>query len=134
MFKKIPLLLLVLFPAFKSMAQYPGDSACRQQPVWITMMQTEGVIYEDAVRAFDQYYLFHPKPETEGIRFELDTDKKMNYTLNKSQDTLAFEYKKFVQWQRKVRNFLTTDGRVMTAEQRIQRWREQQASSGIPSK
>lgn len=127
--KKISLLLLVLFPACTALAQYPGDSVCRQQPVWIAMMQTEGILYEDAIRAFEQYYSSHPIPETESKRFALETEGKANYTVNKSQDTLAFEYKQFLQWQRKVRNFLTADGHVMTAEQRIEQWRKLSSSA-----
>jgi|LakMenE18May11ns_1017448.scaffolds.fasta_scaffold9659345_3 hypothetical protein len=103
------------------LAQYPGDAACRQHPLWIEMMNQEGVIFSDAVKAFETYYSVHPKPQTENERFRSSQPQQIKI----QRDTLAFEYKKFMRWQQKMKAFVKPDGHVMNSDERLALWQEQ---------
>jgi hypothetical protein len=103
------------------LAQYPGDAACRQHPLWIEMMNQEGVIFSDAVKAFETYYSVHAKPQTENERFQSSQPQQIKI----QRDTLAFEYKKFMRWQQKMKAFVKPDGHVMNSDERLALWQEQ---------
>lgn len=121
MFKIVFLFLLIGMSNGLCLAQYPGDAACRQYPLWIEMMNQDGVVFSDAVRAFETYYSVHPKPQIENERFRSTQPQQIKI----QRDTLAFEYKKFIRWQQKMKAFVKPDGRVMNSDERLARWQEQ---------
>ncbi len=115
------------------------------RPVWIEMMNDSTVNYNQAVKAFNLYWKERIKPgeeeermneekkqsrekELEHRRFEKEL-RKMNAAERNEFDRVNYQYKRFVNWMREMRPFVQPDGRILTAQQRMDIWKQQLAES-----
>lgn len=100
---------------------------------WIQMMDDPNVNYFEAVKVFEAYWQGKPKPTSE---HELFSAEDKDHALNNSSYSNArdaedpsvkyrFEYKKFLHWKEDVAPYVQPNGRILTAEERIDIWKQQ---------
>lgn len=89
-------------------------------PSWVKMMDDPKVNYYQAVNEFNNFWKDKVKPEEEN---EFFNDQKIKKAPEDS-DALkyAFEYKKFMHWQREMLVFVKEDGTLLTSEERKTLW------------
>jgi hypothetical protein len=93
-------------------------------PEWIKMMNDPNVVYFDAVSNFDKYWKNKEKPVEEEEIFEAKDSKIRNA---KSEEIIlyAFEYKKFILWQKMNLAFVKKDGTILTQKERLEMWEKE---------
>ncbi|MBK7690304.1 MAG: hypothetical protein IPJ31_04020 [Bacteroidetes bacterium] len=131
--KQILTTFLALVASLSVFGQSPSDLQYQKEPLWIQMMDAEHVQYYEAVKAFNLYWQNREKPTTENELFSASTEEKASSDFIQKKKrkkeaaamTYAFEYKKFLRWQAKVKDYLNADGTVMNADERITSWKKQ---------
>ena len=129
-------LLLACLMAMACSASRKSTAAARQaasNTSWIQMMDDPNVNYFEAVKVFEAYWQGKPKPTSE---HELFSAEDKDHALNTSSYSNArdaedpsvkyrFEYKKFLHWKEEVAPYVQPNGRILTAEERIDIWKQQ---------
>jgi len=131
--KKIWFTMLALVVSMHVFAQSQTDAYYKTHPAWIQMMDKEHVQYDEAIKAFNLYWLDKEKPSGEHALFSAKDPEKATtvQSIQKKKNaqlpavTYAIEYKKFMHWQQKVLSYLNEDGTVMNAQERIENWKKQ---------
>ncbi len=103
-----------------------------KNPYWIDMMNTEGVNFNETIKAYDIYWQNHSLPEEEGDRY-IGKGEKENKKISKKElkdrrsgAAMRFEIKKFEHWKIKNEPFVKENGNIMTAAERIKFHNEHQ--------
>ncbi len=128
------LLIFSLFLSFSGFSQKKSFSEkdYAKNPYWIDMMNTEGVNFNETIKAYDIYWQHHDQPEEEGDRYtgkgEKDNKKisKKELKDRRAGATMRFEIKKFEHWKIKNEPFVKENGNIMTAAERIKFHNEHQ--------
>lgn len=113
------ILLLCLSFSLHLPAQQPDYS---KQPHWIKMMDDPNVNYFEAVKAFETYWKGRTKPVEEKEVFSNYNQQKIVAIRKTEREAkeYAFEYKKFLYWQRQVLPYVQPNGRILSTEERLQ--------------
>ena len=96
-----------------------------QKPLWIQMMEVEGVNFNETIKAFDIYWQHHTMPNEEGDRYIGKGDQKKKKMSKKElrerreEAEMSFQVKKFEHWKIKNEPFVKENGNIMTAEERL---------------
>lgn len=90
-----------------------------KEPVWISMMDNPKANYYTAVNEFNNYWKNKEKPNEENRVFK---DKKLKQV---KAVKYAFEYKKFLEWKKKVFPFVKNDGTIASPEEKRDMWEEE---------
>ena len=129
-------LLLACLMAMACSASRKSTAAARQAATntsWIQMMDDPNVNYFEAVKVFEAYWQGKPKPTSEHELFSAeDKDQALNtssYSNTRDAEDPSvkyrFEYKKFLHWKEEVAPYVQPNGRILTAEERIDIWKQQ---------
>lgn len=107
-------------------AKTPTKKDFAQKPYWISMMDIEGVNFQETLKAYDIYWKHHPMPEEEGDRIvprngqpEKNISKKELKAIWEGAE-MRFQIKKFLHWKIKNEPFVKENGNIMTAAERLQ--------------
>lgn len=103
---------------------------------WIRMMDDPNVNYFAAVKSFEDFWRGKTTPTTEHDLFSADDKEealeRSSYSSRRAQNDPAvkyrFEYKKFVHWKEEMAPYVQPDGRILSADERIQIWKQQKSS------
>lgn len=132
---KYTLLFLFLFAcALNTIAQnktVTSDKEYMQKPLWITMMDDPNANFFEVEKAFDLYWSKHEKPEGEheeiGERAEREKiPSKRRQRKISAENELRFAVKKYEVWNDQTRPYVQPDGRILSIEERIQIFKQQQ--------
>lgn len=131
---KILILAICLLSGMNLFAQETKEATYQEQPVWIQMMEDPNANYFEAVKAFNLYWEGREKPLEENELFSASQEEKGNdnfITTHRSEkkeltSDLTFAYKKFKHWEIIHASLIHEDGTLLTAEERIARWQQQQ--------
>lgn len=99
--------------------------------IWITMIDSPGVNYYQAVEAFNKYWEHREKPtEADGEGKDL-FGKETGEQGKGSNGTIpyVYEYKRFLNWQQRNKNLVKPDGTLMTPEEVLEQWKKLQTDS-----
>ena len=112
------------FTGFSQQKTYTEKDYARN-PHWISMMNTEGVNFNETVRAYDIYWQNHILPEEEADRY-IGKGGKENKRISKKElrdrragAAMRFEIKKFEHWKIKNEPFIKENGHIMSADERL---------------
>jgi hypothetical protein len=137
-------LKFIVILSFMAIATYGQDSKVKRipdyktEPVWITMMEDPNVDYNEAVKAFNIYWLDKIEPEeedeliTEGkfTKFELDSAREVRSTWTQIQLNdymeMKYQFKRFKNWKRVNWPYVQSDGRILSEQERIEIYQQQQ--------
>jgi hypothetical protein len=122
-FFKIALALLLLCFFQNVSAQKPTAGT----PEWIKMMNDPNVNYFNAVATFNDYWKNREKPTEEKEIFKEKKSKVKEYKNNKTL-RYAFEYKKFLHWQKQMLPYIKEDGHILTQKERLEIWEKEKNS------
>jgi len=90
-------------------------------PYWIAMMDDPKVNYYQAIEAFEKYWENREQPtEKDGEAkdiFEKDKTKEENEKEEKRSVLYVYEYKQFLNWKDKNKDFVKPDGTIMTQQE-----------------
>lgn len=112
-------------------------------PLWVQAMNDPNTNYYEAVRSFNQYWKDKELPveEAELLNQEIDRKerreirrtirkmKKMSPAERQQFDWLAYQHKRFKNWQREVLPYVQEDGHILTMAERTAIWEEQQRAA-----
>jgi len=120
--KELKTLLVLLLICFfqNAEAQKPIDKT----PEWIIMMNDPNTNYYKAIEAFNSYWKNREKPTEEKEIFEEKKSKVKEYENEKTLQ-YAFEYKKFLKWQKRILPYVQEDGRILTPKERLEIWEKE---------
>ncbi len=118
------------------------------EPVWIKMIDDKNVNYYEAMKAYNEYWKYHPKPSGEEeeemgekdksfrerereTKREIKKDSRKQQSAEelkkKSEENLMkYHVKRFEQWAREVKPFVQDDGRILSDKERMEIWKKQQ--------
>lgn len=97
-----------------------------QKPCWIILMNTEGVNFNETIKAYDIYWQHHLLPAEDGDRTigKIDQNKKRaskkELKERREEADIRFQVKKFQHWKIKNEPFVKEDGHIMTAAERLE--------------
>jgi hypothetical protein len=83
------------------------------------------VNYKLAVKAFNDYWKNKEKPAEEEEIFAAKAKKIKSDPKGPETQMYAFEYKRFLNWQRSVLPFVQPDGRILTKAERLKIFEEE---------
>lgn len=90
-------------------------------PYWIAMMEDPKVNYYQAIEAFEKYWESREQPtEKDGEAkdiFEKDKTKEEREKEEKRSVLYVYEYKQFLNWKDKNKDFVKPDGTIMTQQE-----------------
>ena len=120
--KTVMALLLLCF--FQNTA---AQKSSNETPEWIKMMNDPNINYFKAIETFDNYWKNREKPTEEK---EIFKEKKSKVKEYKNNETLryAFEYKKFLKWEKQVLPYVKEDGRILTQKERLEIWEKEKST------
>jgi len=121
------ILSTLFFLSFSALAQTKKytEKDYAQKPVWIQLMDIEGVNFNETLKAYDIYWQHHTLPEEEGDRYNgKGAQKKRKISKKELREIQAgaemrFQLKKFEHWKIKNEPFVKENGNIMTADERI---------------
>jgi hypothetical protein len=107
------------------------------------MIDNPSTNYFEAIKAFDEYWKHHIKPmDEEEVMFEeMNETEKLHYAVlvkhletmtpaeRREFDRLKYHYKRFKQWKLAVFTYVQEDGRILSDEERLRIWQDQQNSN-----
>ncbi|MEP7237143.1 MAG: hypothetical protein ABI685_04750 [Ferruginibacter sp.] len=122
------ILLIFLLLSFSGFAQTKKftEKDYAQKPIWIQLMDIEGVNFNETLKAYDIYWQHHALPEEEGDRYvskgEQQKQKLSKKELREIREgaEMRFQVKKFLHWKIKNEPFVKENGNIMTAAERIE--------------
>lgn len=98
----------------------PNDSLTAY-PYWIALMDDPKVNYYQAIEAFEKYWENKEQPtEKDGEAkdiFEKDKTKEKREKEEKRPVLYVYEYKQFLNWKDKNKDFVKPDGTIMTPQE-----------------
>lgn len=98
----------------------PNDSLANY-PYWIAMMDDPKVNYYKAIEAFEKYWENREQPtEKDGEAkdiFEKDKTKEEREKEEKRSVLYVYEYKQFLNWKDKNKDFVKPDGTIMSPQE-----------------
>ena len=116
--------LLLSIPGF-SQKKILSEKDYAGKPYWIDMMNTEGVNFNETIKAYEIYWQHHKEPEEEADRY-IGKGQNENKKISKKElkdrragAAMRFEMKKFEHWKIKHEPFVKENGHIMTAAERI---------------
>jgi|LakMenEpi03Aug12_release.lakeMendotaPanAssembly.Ray.scaffolds.fasta_scaffold03136_27 hypothetical protein len=138
--KKKLLFLIITCWTLSTTAQQKDYSA---YPYWVDMIDNPSTNYFEAIKAFDEYWKHHIKPmDEEEVMFEeMNETEKLHYAVlvkhletmtpaeRREFDRLKYHYKRFKQWKLAVFTYVQEDGRILSDEERLRIWQDQQNSN-----
>jgi hypothetical protein len=83
-------------------------------PYWIAMIKDTNTNYFEAVKAFNTYWKNREKPQTENEKF----DRAGKEDVKSKNLPYSFEYRKFKNWQMRVKPYVQNDGHILFPYQR----------------
>lgn len=100
-------------------------------PLWIAMMDDPNVNYFEIEKAYEQYWSKHEKPEGEDETIGEHAERQKTPSKRKQRkisaaNDLKFAVKKYEVWREQTLPYVQPDGRILTAEERLQIWKNQQ--------
>ncbi len=130
------LFMLLMFSGYgqtKSKLHKEKDSKqyLSSHPVWIQCIDSQHALLRYAQYAFDAYWQGKERPLNEEGEdggkegFEGEGRENIQYSI---------EYKRFRDWEAKVKNMIGEDGRVLTVEKQIEIWEQVQREKEEQSK
>lgn len=135
--KKTIFLLLLLVCGTASMAQTKArytDRDYQKKPLWIAMMDDPNANFFEVERAYELYWTRHEKPEGEhediGERAEREkTPGKRKQRKISAENDMRLAVKKYEVWNDQTRPYVQPDGRILSVEERLRIWKEQQQNN-----
>ncbi len=139
--KKIIYWMILLMPVITVEAQSKSGYErvnYTESPVWIAMMEEEGVIFNEVVNAFESFWQGKEVPESleelmsEGKLTEIQAKEKRSergqWTQEQRNDfqEMIYQVKRYKDWKRSNLPFLLPDGRIMTQQEKTDLWNKQQ--------
>jgi hypothetical protein len=131
------LLIVLLFISSQLFSQrnkqHPDYS---RHPYWIEMMNAEHPNYFETVKAYDEFWAHHKKPQEEDqvIGQEKSSEREsflQRFFKSKEEreeeemEKYRLDVKKFEHWKLKVQPYVQEDGRILTADEQLKLWQEQ---------
>ena len=109
-----------------------NDSLARF-PYWIAMMDSPGVNYNATVTAFEKYWEHREKPteddgEGQDIYGKTKSGKEREAEAHRTI-AYVYEYKQFLNWKQRNKNFIKSDGTLMTPEEILAAWKKSQTDT-----
>ena len=143
---KLLSLILVLFIALVVCNPLHAQSAKKyhKNPYWISMMDDPNVNYVEACKAYDAFWKGREKPKDEedkigqkgNVNTAADKDhykeghrSKKEKKADEALEHYAFLCKKFENWRRANAPYVKADGHLMTADERLKVWHQQNDST-----
>lgn len=142
--------ILLLSSLFLSSALFAQKAAKDngKNPEWVTMMEDPNVNYYEAVKSFNEFWKGREMPidEADVLNEEMTGRekrehrravrklKKMSPAERQEFDYLAYQYKRFKNWEHEVFPYVQNDGSILTDEQRRAIWEQQQKEAQEKSK
>jgi hypothetical protein len=134
--RKIAIALsVILFFSIQAFAQTNSKTInYSKYPYWIDMMNDPNVNYFEAVKAYDEFWKDRKKPEEEDDIIgpkKSGTDKHNFFKKREEREEAesqkyAFDVKKFEHWKLMVKPYVQEDGRILTADEKLKLWEQQQ--------
>lgn len=108
-----------------------SDKEYMQKPLWIAMMDDQNANFFEVEKAFDLYWSKHEKPEGEheeiGERAEREKiPSKRRQRKISAENELRFAVKKYEVWNDQTRPYVQPDGRILSIDERLQIFKQQQ--------
>jgi hypothetical protein len=109
----------------------------KNHPHWVQMMGDSSVNYFEAVKAFNEFWKDRKEPVEDDVIVDGKPQEEEEWTAvrkllhrkeyreEKIAEEYRFEHKKFKHWQLVVEPFVQPDGRILSAEERLEIWRQQ---------
>ncbi len=110
----------------------PKDYA--QKSVWMKMMDDPKANFFETEKAYKIYWQHHVKPEdehdviAEHAKEEQIPNRKKQRKIEK-ENHLRMAIKKYENWHRKMLPYVQADGRILSADERLQIWKDQQQNT-----
>jgi hypothetical protein len=131
--KKILLVCVCLYfsPSLIAQTSQYTDKDYAKKPLWINMMDDPKVNFFDIEKAYKIYWEHHVMPETESDN--VVQNKENNHHLSKRErrridadNDMRLAVKKYEWWHLQTLPYVQPDGRILTADERLQIWKQQQ--------
>ncbi len=110
----------------------PKDYA--KKAVWIKMIDDPAVNFFEVEKAYKIYWQHHVKPEAEhdvigehAEREKIPSRKKQGKI--EQENHLRMAVKKYENWHRKMLPYVQADGRILSADEKLKIWKDQQQNS-----
>ncbi len=90
-------------------------------PVWIQCIDSPNALLRYAQYTFEAYWQGKERPQNDNE----EAEKKGGFE-GEGRDNIeySYEYKRFKEWEARVKNMLGYDGRVLTAEKQLEIWQQ----------
>jgi len=135
---KFLLILMLLIPLSTisfSQNVKPNSKDYSKYPYWIEMMDDSTVNYFEAVKAYDEFWLKRKKPKEEdeiiGEKRKKSLWERIFATREEKDEAEAAQYrfdcKKFEHWKFVVQPYVQPDGRILSAEEQMELWKQQRS-------
>ncbi|MEI8279049.1 MAG: hypothetical protein WCG87_04745 [Bacteroidota bacterium] len=113
-------------------SQYTEKDYARH-PLWIKMISDPNTNYFEAEKAYKIYFQHHPKPEGEHDVIGEHEAREKRLSKRERQkiqadNRLRLDVKKYEHWHMKMQPYVQSDGRILSTDERLQIWKEQQAT------
>jgi len=102
-----------------------------KKPLWINMMEDPNVNYFEIDKAYTAYWQHHTMPETEHdiIGEKKERDKHPSKRAQRKADAdndMRMAVKKYEWWREQMLPYVQPDGHILSTEERLQIWKQQQ--------
>ena len=97
------------FSKEKSKKLTAKEKLYQSTPVWISMIDSPGVNYQEAINAFDLFWSKRPKPVEEEFEGKNGESEKLSKKEKESMQYI-YEYKRFIAWKHFIFPSLDTFG------------------------
>lgn len=132
--KKLFLLLVCSLLLHEAQAQKKANTNHKdytKTPMWIAMMDDPNVNFFEIEKAYEQYWSKHEKPEGEDEAIGEHAERQKTPSKRKQRklsaaNDLKFAVKKYEVWRDQTLPYVQPDGRILSAEERLQIWKNQQ--------
>ena len=146
------LILLIFITAGATSQTTSLVKEANDQPLWVQMMNDENANYYETVNAFNSYFKTHALPDQE-VEEELmgrDEEAKVAYEQKMKRENkeiltaeqrkilvereqLSYQVKRYRNWMKEVKPYVQENGHILTAEERMAIWKQQQDEIKIHS-
>jgi hypothetical protein len=132
--KRIILAIFLMLSFCCTNAQQKSGNAEKKyakKPLWITMMDDTKINFFEIEKAYNVYWQHHEKPE--GEDYEIGAYREREKTPSKrkqrrisEENDIRMAVKKYEVWHEQTLPYVQPDGRILSAEERLSIWRNQQ--------
>lgn len=136
----------ILFPVLLLIAALLGNNNVFGQPVskkdkdfnppqWVKMMEDPNTNYFAAIKEYERFWKGKEKPADEEQEMNKGTEtanghigpvSKREIKEARLQDYYRYQCKRFENWKRENKPFVQKDGRILSAEERVKLWEQEQ--------